>query len=119
MLKAKSIKELKILLLKYLGFSSPKPLETEKPTPAKDVSPHKKLNSLIEEIGKDMFGVRVRVEWGRCPYCESITQMLSTQVGYFRCSTCREITKQYINGCITYLPIEEGPDPLDYRPKDG
>ena len=113
------IKELKTLLQKYFGTSSPKPIETKKPTPAKVVTPQQKINSLVEEIGKDMSGIRVRVEWGRCPYCENITQMLSTRVGYFRCSTCREITKQYINGCITYLPIDGEADPLDYRPKDG
>ena len=101
------LKELKTLLQKYFGTSSPKPIEVKKPTPVKVDKPQEKLSSLVEEIGKDMFGVRVRVEWGRCPYCESVTQMLSTQVGYFRCSTCREITKQYINGCITYLPINE------------
>jgi tRNA(Ile2) C34 agmatinyltransferase TiaS len=54
-----------------------------------------------------MFGVHVRVEWGRCPYCESISQMLSTRVGYFRCSNCHEITKQYVNGKIAYLPVDD------------
>ena len=113
------IKELKILWQKYFGTSSPKPTETKKPTPAKVVRPQEKLSSLVEEIGRDMFGIRVRVELGRCPYCESVTQMLSTQVGFFRCSTCRELTKQYVNGHIAYLPIDDGADPLDYRPKDG
>ena len=106
------LKELKILLQKYFGISSPKPIATKKPTPAKVVRPHEKINSLVEEIGKDMFGVRVRVEWGRCPYCESVTQMLSIKTGYFRCSTCREITKQYVNGHIAYLPIGD-PHVLD------
>ena len=101
------IKELKILLQKYFGTSSPKPLEIKKPTRAKVVRPQEKLNSLVEEIGKDMFGVRVRVEWGRCPYCENITQMLSTRVGYFKCSICREMTKQYVNGHIAYLPLDD------------
>ena len=101
------LKELKILLQKYFGTSSPKPLETKKPTPAKGVPPHKQLNSLVEEIGHEMFGIRVRVEWGQCPYCESVTQMLSTRVGYFRCSTCREITKQYVNGKVAYLPVDD------------
>jgi len=109
------IKELKTLLQKYFGISSPKPLETKKPIPVKAVAPHEKINSLVSEIGKDMFGVHVRVEWGRCPYCESITQMLSTRLGYFRCSTCREITKQYVNGKIAYLPVDDphlfGDDP--------
>ena len=110
------LKELKTLLQKYFGTSSPKPIETKKPTPARVVQPHEKLNSLVEEIGKDMFGVRIRVEWGRCPYCESTTQMLSTQVGFFRCSICKELTKQYINGHIAYLPIDD-PHLLENEPK--
>ena len=101
------IKELKILLQKYFGTSSPKPTETKKPIPVKKKTREEKLNGLISEIGKDMFGIRVRVEWGRCPYCETITQMLSTQAGFFRCSACRELTKQYVNGHIAYLPIDD------------
>ena len=101
------IKELKTLLQKYFGISSPKPTEIKKPTPARVVRPQEKLNSLVSEIGKEMFGVHVRVEWGRCPYCESIAQMLSTRVGYFRCSNCHEITRQYVNGKIAYLPVDD------------
>jgi hypothetical protein len=101
------IKELKILLQKYFGISSPKPLETKKPIPVKVVTPHEKINSLVSEIGKDMFGVRVQVELGRCPYCDLITQMMSTRIGYFRCSNCHEITRQYVNGHIAYLPIDD------------
>ena len=101
------LKELKILLQKYFGTSSPKPIEVKKPTPAKVVEPHEKLNSFVEEIGKDMFGIRVKVEWGRCPYCETVTQLLSLHQNYFRCSQCHETTRQYINGRIAYLPIDE------------
>ena len=101
------LKELKTLLQKYFGTSSRKPTETKKRTPVRDVSPHEKLSSFVEEIGKDMFGIRVRVEWGRCPYCENVTQMLSTRVGYFKCSICREMTKQYVNGKIAYLPVDD------------
>ena len=110
------LKELKTLLQKYFGTSSPKPTETKKLTPVKVVQPQQKLNSLVEEIGKDMFGIRVRVEWGRCPYCENVTQMLSTQPGYFKCSICREMTKQYVNGHIAYLPIDD-PHTLENEPK--
>ena len=109
------LKELKILLQKYFGISSPKPTATKKPTPVKGVAPHEKLNSLVSEIGKDMFGVNVRIEVGRCPYCDLITQMMSTRIGYFRCSNCHEITRQYVNGHIAYLPIDDphvlGDDP--------
>ena len=101
------LKELRILLQKYFGISSPKPLKTKKPTPAKHVTPREKLNSLVSEIGKEVFDVNVRIDWGRCPYCEAIAQMMSTRKGYFRCSNCREITKQYINGHIAYLPIDD------------
>ena len=101
------IKELKTLLQKYFGISSPKPTETKKPTRAKVASPHEKLSSFVEEIGKDMFGIRVRVEWGRCPYCEMVTQLLSLRANYFRCSQCHETTRQYVNGHISYLPINE------------
>jgi len=101
------IKELKTLLQKYFGISRPKPIKVKKPTPAKVVEPHAKIKSLVEEIGKDMFGIRVRVEWGRCPYCDNITQMLSTHKGYFRCSICNEMTRQYVNGKIAYLPVDE------------
>ena len=110
------IKEIKTLLQKYFGTLSPKPTETKKPIPAKDATPHEKISSLVEEISKDMFGVRVRVEWGRCPYCDNVTQMLSTQKGYFRCSTCREMTRQYINGKIAYLPVDD-PHILGDEPK--
>ena len=102
-----SIEKLKILLQKYFGISSPKPTETKTPTPVKAAPPHEKLSSLVEEIGKDMFGVRVRVEWGRCPYCETVTQLLSLHTNYFRCSQCHETTRQYVNGRIAYLPIDE------------
>ena len=101
------LKELKILLQKYFGTSSPKPLEIKKPTPVKKKDRREKLHGLISEIGKDIFDVRVQVEWGRCPYCESIAQMMSTRLGYFRCSNCREITKQYVNGKIAYLPVDD------------
>ena len=100
------LKELKILLQKYFGTSSPKPLEIKKPTPVKKKTRKERLHGLISEIGKDMFDVRVQIEWGRCPYCQTITQMLSTRIGYFRCGNCKEITKQYVNGHIAYLPVD-------------
>ena len=101
------IKELKTLLQKYFGTSSPKPLKAKKPIPVKAALPHEKLNSFVEEIGRDMFGIRVKVEWGRCPYCEAITQLLSLHANYLRCSKCHETTRQYVNGHIAYLPIDD------------
>ena len=102
-----SIEKLKTLWQKYFGTSSPKPLETKKPTPVKKKTREEKLSGLISEIGKNVFGVRVRVEWGRCPYCETTTQLLSLYDNYFRCSLCHETIKQYVNGHIAYLPIDD------------
>ena len=110
------LKELKILLQKYFGTSDPKPTATKKPTPVKDAKPHEKLSSLVEEIGKDIFGIRVKVEWRKCPYCDTTTQLLSLYANYFRCSLCQETIRQYVNGHIAYLPINKD---LDSESKDG
>ena len=99
------IKELRILLRKYFGISDPKPTETKKPIPEKAATQPEKLNSLVEEIGKDVFGIRVKVEWGKCPYCEMTTQLLSLYSNYYRCSHCQETIRQYVNGHIAYLPL--------------
>ena len=112
------LKELKILLQKYFGTSDPKPTATKKPTPVKDAKPHEKLSSLVEEIGKDIFGIRVRVEWGRCPYCDTTTQLLSLYSNYFRCSLCQETIRQYVNGHIAYLPIDSKTSTLDHEQKE-
>ena len=101
------LKELKTLLQKYFGISSPKPTVVKKPTPVRAALPHEKLNSFVEEIGKDILGVHVRIEWGKCPYCRAVTQLLSLHKNYFRCSQCHETTRQYVNGRIAYLPIDE------------
>ena len=113
-----SIEKLKTLLQKFFGISSPKPTEVKKPTPVKAAKPHEKLSSLVEEIGKDIFGIRVRVEWGRCPYCETMTQLLSLHANYYRCSLCHETIKQYVNGHIAYLPIDNDRSTLEHEQKE-
>jgi uncharacterized protein with PIN domain len=105
MSKAK-IKELRILLQKYFGTSNPKLTKIKKPIPVKADKQPEKVSSLIEEIGKDIFGIRVKVEWGKCPYCDTTTQLLSLYSHYYRCSMCQETIRQYVNGHITYLPLE-------------
>ena len=112
------LRELKILLQKYFGTSDLKPTKVKKPTPVKDAKPHEKLSSLVEEIGKDIFGIRVRVEWGKCPYCDTTTQLLSLYSNYFRCSLCQETIRQYVNGHIAYLPIDSKTSTLDHEPKE-
>ena len=101
------VKRTKNPIAKVLRYFKPKTFRNKKTYTRKKKTREEKLTGLISEIGKDMFNVRVQVEWGRCPYCEAITQMLSTRIGYFRCGNCKEITKQYVNGRIAYLPIDD------------
>ena len=104
-MEKKKLKELKTLLQEYFGISSHKPTKTKKDIPEKAATQPEKLNSLVEEIGKDVFGIRVKVECGKCPYCEMTTQLLSLYSNYYRCSQCQETIRQYVNGHIAYLPL--------------
>ena len=72
---------------------------------------------LFEEVGKEFFKIKVKVAWGRCPHCDTISQMVSVRSGYYTCTFCRELTKQHINGSIQYLPINDA-HALDEK-KDG
>ena len=62
---------------------------------------------LFEEVGKEFFKIKVKVNWGRCPYCETVSQLVSIRPGYYTCTFCRELTKQHVNGSIQYLPIND------------
>ena len=42
---------------------------------------------------------------GVCPYCESTTSFVSIVNDQYRCMTCGEDVKQYVNGVIKYLPL--------------
>ena len=108
MSKAKK-KELRILLRKYFGISDPKLTKTKKSIYEKEESPHEKLSSMVKQIGNDIFGIRIKVEWGKCPHCESITQLLSLYDNYYKCALCHETVKQYVNGHIAYLPLDTKP----------
>ena len=42
---------------------------------------------------------------GLCPHCEMHASFVSIVSDQYRCMTCGEDVKQYINGVIKYLPI--------------
>ena len=42
---------------------------------------------------------------GVCPHCDSTTSFVSIVNDHYRCMTCGEDVKQYINGVIKYLPL--------------
>ena len=62
---------------------------------------------LFEDIGKQFFKVKVKVAWGRCPHCDTVSQLVSVRTGYYTCTFCRELTKQHVNGSIQYLPVND------------
>lgn len=44
---------------------------------------------------------------GECPYCLEQTILIAIVTDYYRCTTCGEDTRQYVNGRITYLKLNE------------
>jgi len=44
---------------------------------------------------------------GVCPHCEESTLLIAVVSEIYRCTTCGEDIKQYINGEIKYLKLTE------------
>ena len=42
---------------------------------------------------------------GICPHCDMQTSFVSIVNDQYRCMTCGEDVKQYVNGVIKYLPL--------------
>ena len=84
------LKELKILLQKYFGISSPKPLKTKE--------------SITEKITKRL-SIKTEIVNGRCPMCERPTMFVSIALPIYRCMHCGYDLEQRINGVISYIPI--------------
>ena len=59
---------------------------------------------------KDKFEIEnllgsVRTVSGHCPECGDETLLVAIVTDYYRCTSCGEDTRQYINGSIKYLKI--------------
>jgi ribosomal protein L37AE/L43A len=85
------LKELKILLQKYFGISSPKPLKIKKDITEKRI---KRLSIKTEIIVN-----------GHCPMCQRSTLFVSIAPPFYRCMHCGYDLEQRINGAIQYIPI--------------
>ena len=85
-------------MAKVLRHFKPQTFKNKKPILAKPQTREQKIGGLMSEIGREMFDIPIHVELGRCPYCDCVAHMLSTRPGLFRCSNCKETTRQYING---------------------
>jgi tRNA(Ile2) C34 agmatinyltransferase TiaS len=44
---------------------------------------------------------------GVCPECKEDTILVAIVTDYYRCTSCGEDTRQYINGSIKYLRISD------------
>ena len=84
------IKELKTLLQKYFGISSPKPLKVK--------------NDITEKRIKRL-SIKTEIVNGLCPVCERPTMFVSIALPIYRCMHCGYDLEQRINGAIQYIPI--------------
>jgi rRNA maturation protein Nop10 len=55
----------------------------------------------------DKFLDNIDTVHGHCPECGEETILISIVEDYYKCTTCGEETKQYINGSIKYLRLTE------------
>ena len=44
---------------------------------------------------------------GICPQCEEDTLLVAIVSDYYKCTMCGQETRQYINGSIKYLRLDE------------
>ena len=44
---------------------------------------------------------------GICPHCSEDTLLVAVVSDYYKCTSCGEETKQYVNGAIKYLKLDD------------
>tara|TARA_Y100000768_G_C23962817_1_gene676279 strand:+ start:904 stop:1122 length:219 start_codon:yes stop_codon:yes gene_type:complete len=44
---------------------------------------------------------------GMCPHCEEDTLLVAIVTDFYKCTNCGEETRQYINGSIKYLRLDD------------
>ncbi len=44
---------------------------------------------------------------GICPHCDEETLLVAVVTDFYKCSMCGEETKQYVNGSIKYLKLND------------
>jgi hypothetical protein len=44
---------------------------------------------------------------GECPHCNEDTLLVAIVTDYYKCTMCGEETRQYINGSIKYLRLDD------------
>ena len=54
---------------------------------------------------KHNFLEHIHTVHGHCPICEEETILISIVQDYYKCTSCGEETRQYVNGSIKYLKL--------------
>ena len=44
---------------------------------------------------------------GICPHCDEDTLLVAIVTDYYKCTHCGEETRQYVNGSIKYLKLDD------------
>ena len=44
---------------------------------------------------------------GMCPHCEEDTLLVAIVTDFYKCTNCGEETRQYVNGSIKYLRLDD------------
>jgi len=60
----------------------------------------------------------VRTVSGHCPECGDETLLVAIVTDYYRCTSCGEDTRQYVNGSIKYLKLTKEDEEWLKRQKD-
>ena len=61
--------------------------------------------SMSEFFKRKFIKFRPEITPGVCPHCDMPSSFVSIVNDQYRCMTCGEDVKQYINGVIKYLPL--------------
>jgi len=44
---------------------------------------------------------------GECPHCKEDTLLVAIVTDFYKCTMCGQETRQYVNGSIRYLKLDE------------
>ena len=55
---------------------------------------------------------------GICPHCKEDTLLVAIVSDFYKCTICGEETRQYVNGSIKYLKLDENDHDFIQRQKD-
>jgi transposase-like protein len=44
---------------------------------------------------------------GICPHCDEDTLLVAIVTDFYKCTSCGEETRQYVNGSIKYLKLDD------------